>query len=78
MQEEIRPLIRRQNRHRLWWLMPKAFDWLSSTFYIGVFIVAFLPSPSRIAVWQIPLLSSVIIALLFTGQLHLKSEEVIK
>src|SRR2546429_7396894 len=70
MQEKIRPLTGRQNRHRLWWLMPKAFDWLSSTFYIGVFIVAFLPSPSRIAWWQVPLLTSVVFTLLFIDRLE--------
>ncbi len=70
MQEKIQPLTRRQNRHRLWWLMPKAFDWLSSTFYIGVFIVAFLPSPSRLALWQVPLLTSVVFTLLFIDRLE--------
>jgi len=50
--------------------MPKAFDWLSSTFYIGVFIVAFLPSPSRIAWWQVPLLTSVVFTLLFIDRLE--------
>jgi signal transduction histidine kinase len=56
MQEKIRPFIERQECHGLWWLMPKSFDWLSSTFYIGMFIVAVLPSPARIASWQVPLL----------------------
>ncbi|MFL5662776.1 MAG: sensor histidine kinase [Ktedonobacteraceae bacterium] len=70
MQEQIQPLTRRQKRHRLWWLMPKAFDWLSSTFYIGMFIVAFLPSPSRIALWQVPLLTSIIFTLLFIDRLE--------
>ena len=70
MQEKIQLLTGRQNRHRLWWLMPKAFDWLSSTFYIGVFIVAFLPSPSRIALWQVPLLASVVFTLLFIDRLE--------
>jgi signal transduction histidine kinase len=70
MQEKIQPLTGRQNRHLLWWLMPKAFDWLSSTFYIGVFIVAFLPSPSRIALWQVPLLTSVVFTLLFIDRLE--------
>jgi signal transduction histidine kinase len=70
MQEKIQPLTGRQNRHRLWWLMPKAFDWLSSTFYIGVFVVAFLPSPSRIALWQVPLLTSVVFTLLFIDRLE--------
>jgi signal transduction histidine kinase len=50
--------------------MPKAFDWLSSTFYAGVFIVAFLPSPSRIALWQVPLLTSVVFTLLFIDRLE--------
>src|SRR6266516_7697794 len=67
MQEKIH---RRQNRHRLWWFMPKAFDWLSSTFYVGIFIVAFLPSPSRIALWQVPLLTSVILTLLLIDRLE--------
>jgi signal transduction histidine kinase len=70
MQEKIQPLTMRQNRHRLWWLMPKAFDWLSSTFYIGMFIVAFLPSPARIALWQIPLLISAIFTLLLIDRLE--------
>ncbi len=70
MQEKIQPLTRRQKRHRFWWLMPKAFDWLSSTFYIGVFIVAFLPSPSRIALWQVPLLTSVIFTLILIDRLE--------
>ena len=70
MQEKIRPFIDRQKRHRLWWLMPKAFDWLSSTFYIGVFIVAFLPSPSSIALWQVPLLASVVLTLLLIDRLE--------
>jgi len=62
MQEKIH---RRQNRHRLWWLMPKAFDWLSSTFYIGIFIVAFLPFPSHIAWWKAVLLAGVVLMLSF-------------
>ena len=70
MQEKIQPCTRRQKRHRLWWLMPKAFDWLSSTLYIGVFIVAFLPSPSRIALWQVPLLVSVMFTLLLIDRLE--------
>ena len=70
MQEKIQPITGRQNRHRFWWLMPKAFDWLSSTFYIGVFIVVFLPSPSRIAWWQVPLLTSVVFTLLFIDRLE--------
>ncbi|HYU74698.1 MAG TPA: hypothetical protein VEL31_18670, partial [Ktedonobacteraceae bacterium] len=67
MQEKIH---RRQNRHRLWWLMPKAFDWLSSTFYIGIFIVAFLPSPSPIAWWEAPLLAGVVFTLLLIDRLE--------
>ena len=67
MQEKIH---RRQNRHRLWWLMPKAFDWLSSTFYIGIFIVAFLPSPSHIAWWEAALLAGVVLTLLLIDRLE--------
>ncbi len=67
MQEKIH---RRQNRHRFWWLMPKAFDWLSSTFYIGIFIVAFLPSPSPIAWWEAPLLAGVVLTLLLIDRLE--------
>src|SRR5712691_8942989 len=67
MQEKIH---RRQNRHRIWWLMPKAFDWLSSTFYIGIFIVAFLPSPSPIAWWEAPLLAGVVLTLLLIDRLE--------
>jgi signal transduction histidine kinase len=70
MQEKIQPCTRRQKRHQLWWLMPKAFDWLSSTLYIGVFIVAFLPPPSRIALWQVPLLASVMFTLLLIDRLE--------
>jgi signal transduction histidine kinase len=70
MQEKIRPFIERQERHGLWWLMPKSFDWLSSTFYIGMFIVAVLPSPSRIASWQVPLLASVLLTLLIIDRLE--------
>ncbi len=70
MQEKIRPLTGKQKRHRLWWLMPKAFDWLSSTLYIGIFIVAFLPPPSRIALWHVPLLTSVIFTLLLIDRLE--------
>jgi len=50
--------------------MPKAFDWLSSTFYIGVFIVAFLPSPASIAWWHALLLASVILTLLLIDRLE--------
>jgi signal transduction histidine kinase len=50
--------------------MPRAFDWLSSTFYIGVFIVAFLPSPARIAWWQAPLLAGVVLTLLLIDRLE--------
>jgi hypothetical protein len=70
MQEKIPPLNGRQSRHRFWWLMPKAFDWLSSTFYISVFIVAFLPSPSRIAWWQVLLLAGAVFTLLFIDRLE--------
>lgn len=70
MQEKTWSLARRQKRHRLWWLMPKAFDWLSSTLYIGVFIVAFLPSPSSIPLWQVPLLVSVLFTLLLIDRLE--------
>ena len=67
MQEKIH---RRQQRHRLWWLMPKAFDWLSSTFYIGIFIVAFLPFPSHIAWWKAVLLAGVVLTLLLIDRLE--------
>jgi len=50
--------------------MPKAFDWLSSTFYIGIFIVAFLPSPSPIAWWEAPLLAGVVFTLLLIDRLE--------
>ena len=70
MQEERQPLTRGQSRHQLWWLMPKAFDWLSSTFYIGIFIVAFLPSPTPIAWWQVPLLAGIVLALLLIDRLE--------
>src|SRR3989440_4858812 len=67
MQEKIH---RRQNQHRLWWLMPKAFDWLSSTFYIGIFIVAFLPFPSHIAWWKALFLAGVVLTLLLIDRLE--------
>jgi len=47
--------------------MPKPFDWLSSSFYIGIFILAFL---LRLAVWQIPLLALVLLALLLIDRLE--------
>ena len=50
--------------------MPKSFDWLSSTFYIGMFIVAVVPAPARIALWQVPLLASVLLALLIIDRLE--------
>ena len=67
MQEKI---PQRQNRHQLSWLMPKAFDWLTSTFYIGIFIVAFLTYPTPIAWWQISLLAGVVLALLLIDRLE--------
>ena len=70
MQENTRPVPGRQKRQRLWWLMPKAFDWLSSTFYIGVFIVGFLPSPASIAWWHALLLASVTLTLLLIDRLE--------
>jgi signal transduction histidine kinase len=70
MQEKLRTSSEKQRRHRLWWLMPKAFDWLSSSLYIGIFIVAIVPPPPRIAPWQIPLLASVLLALLLIDRLE--------
>ncbi len=70
MQENVQLFTERQKRQRLWWLMPKAFDWLSSTFYIGVFIVAFLPSPASVVWWHVLLLASVILTLLLIDRLE--------
>lgn len=70
MQQQLRTSSERQRRHRLWWLMPKAFDWLSSSLYIGIFIVAIVPPPPRIASWQIPLLASVLLILLLIDRLE--------
>ena len=70
MQEKGRLLVASQSRHRLWWLMPKAFDWLSSSLYIGIFIVAVVPAPARIALWQLPLLAGVLLALLMIDRLE--------
>jgi signal transduction histidine kinase len=57
-------------RHRFWWLMPKPFDWLSSSLYIGIFVVAIVPGPPRIALWQIPLLVGIILALFLIDRLE--------
>ncbi|HLX56094.1 MAG TPA: sensor histidine kinase [Ktedonobacteraceae bacterium] len=70
MQENVQLFTERQKRQRLWWLMPKAFDWLASTFYIGVFIVAFLPSPASVVWWRVFLLASVILTLLLIDRLE--------
>ena len=70
MREKTRPLLSGQQRHRFWWLMPKAIDWLTSTFYIGIFIVAFLPSPSAIAWWEALLLAGVVLTLLLIDRLE--------
>lgn len=70
MQEKIRPLAASQSRHRLWWVMPKPFDWLSSSLYIGIFVVAVVQAPSRIAVWQIALLAGVLLTLLLIDRLE--------
>src|SRR5215469_2564939 len=67
MREQIQPLPCRQQRHQFWWLMPKPFDWLSSSLYIGIFILAFL---LRLAAWQIPLLAVVLLALLLIDRLE--------
>jgi signal transduction histidine kinase len=70
MQEKGGPAVASRPRHRFWWLMPKPFDWLSSSLYLGIFIVAIVPGPPRIAVWQIPLLAGVILALLLIDRLE--------
>ena len=70
MQEKLRTSSERQRRHRLWWLMPKAFDWLSTSLYIGIFIVAIVPAPPRIASWQIPLLAGILFTLLLIDRLE--------
>ena len=70
MQEKVRPLVASPPRRRLWWLMPRAFDWLSSSLYIGIFIVAIVPAPPRIALWQLPLLAGVLLTLLLIDRLE--------
>ena len=70
MQEKVRPVVASKPRHRFWWLMPRAFDWLSSSLYIGIFIVAVVPAPPRIALWQIPLLAGVLLTLLLIDRLE--------
>jgi len=70
MQENVQFCTERQTRQRLWWLVPKAFDWLASTFYIGVFIVAFLPSPAGVVWWRVLLLAGVIFTLLLLDRLE--------
>src|SRR5215831_13300583 len=67
MQEQTQPLPGRQQRHQFWWHIPKPFDWLSSSLYIGIFILAFL---LRLAAWQIPLLAVVLLALLLIDRLE--------
>ena len=70
MQEKIAPLVANQPHRRFWWFMPRAFDWLSSSSYIGIFIVAIVPAPPRVALWQIPLLALVLLALLLIDRLE--------
>src|SRR5947209_10571145 len=70
MQEKVRPVVASKPRHRFWWLMPRAFDWLSSSLYIGIFIVAVVPAPPRIALGQIPLLAGVLLTLLLIDRLE--------
>jgi signal transduction histidine kinase len=55
--------------HRLWWLVPKSADWLSSSLYLGIFIVAFLPQLGLVW-WKILLLASVIFTLLLIDRLE--------
>ena len=70
MQEKVGPSVASQSRHRFWWFMPRAFDWLSSSLYIGIFVVAIVPAPPRIALWQIPLLAGVVLALLLVDRVE--------
>ena len=70
MQEKVGLLAAHPPRQRFWWLMPRAFDWLSSSLYIGIFIVAIVPTPPRVALWQIPLLALVLLALLLIDRLE--------
>ncbi len=70
MQEKVQPVVASQSRHRFWWFMPKPFDWLSSSLYIGIFIVGVVSAPARIALWQIPLLTGVLLALLLIDRLE--------
>ena len=70
MQEKVQPVVASQSRHRFWWFMPKPFDWLSSSLYIGIYIVGVVSAPARIALWQIPLLTGVLLALLLIDRLE--------
>lgn len=70
MQDKVGPSVASQPRHRFWWFMPRAFDWLSSSLYIGIYIVGVVSAPASIALWQIPLLTSVLLALLLIDRLE--------
>jgi hypothetical protein len=70
MQEKVWPVAAGQSRHRLWWVMPKPFDWLSSSLYIGIFAVAVVQAPGVIALWQIALLAAILLALLLIDRLE--------
>lgn len=70
MQENVPGYLEKYKRQRFWWLLPKAFDWLASTFYIGVFIVAFLPSPASVVWWRMVLLACVMFTLLLIDRLE--------
>ncbi len=70
MLEKVRPVVASQSRHRFWWLMPRPFDWLSSSLYIGIFIVGVVLAPARIALWQILLLTGILLALLLIDRLE--------
>jgi signal transduction histidine kinase len=69
MPVQAHPMIVRPVHHRLWWLMPKSSDWLSTSLYLGMFIVAFLPQ-LRLAWWKILLLAGVIFTLLLIDRLE--------
>src|SRR5689334_8857054 len=70
MQNEVQSSGIGQPPRRLWWLMPRPFDWLSSSLYLAIFIVAFVPVPLTIGIWKTAVLSGVLLALLLIDRLE--------
>ncbi len=59
--------------HRLWWLMPTPFSWLSSALYIGLLLYALAPAAPgfvRLALWQVPLIAIIVLGLLLLDRLE--------